>query len=184
MIIRNISSCILASVISLSGLCLGFSSCTDEKVGEGEKESVNVNAGTPQRTYSLDWEIKNPDRQRTVLADLAGGQFRSECDQIIFEYNSVGPDLKTPVRLTGSISMPRAVFNKEKDPRHLLIVTQWTHASRNERLTLNTQSELEFFLNSYQNTIAISSDLYGWTLTADMPQAYCCPEITAVEKLD
>ena len=184
MIIRNISSCILASVISLSGLCLGFSSCTDEKVGEGEKESVNVNAGTPQRTYSLDWEIKNPDRQRTVLADLAGGQFRSECDQIIFEYNSVGPDLKTPVRLTGSISMPRAVFNKERDPRHLLIVTQWTHASRNERLTLNTQSELEFFLNSYQNTIAISSDLYGWTLTADMPQAYCCPEITAVETLD
>ena len=45
-----------------------------------------------------------------VLADLAGGQFKSECDQIIFEYNSVGPDLKTPVRLTGSISMPCAVF--------------------------------------------------------------------------
>ena len=181
---------LFTTVAILLSYCIAvtFSSCSDEKDNpehnDGKKESVNVNAGTPQRTFSLDWEIKNPDRQKTVLADLAGGQFRSECDQIIFEYNSVGPDLKTPVRLTGSISMPRAVFNKEKDPRHLLIVTQWTHASRNERLTLNTQSELEFFLNSMQNTIAISSDLYGWTLTVDKPQAYCCPEITAVETLD
>jgi len=184
MIIRKISSYILATIFSLSGITIAFSSCLDELLDDGEEESVNVNAGTLQRTYSLDWEIKNPDRQKTVLADLAGGSFLSECDQIIFEYNSVGPDLKTPVRLTGSISMPRAVFNKEKDARHLLIVTQWTHASRNERLTLNTQSELEFFLNKSQNTIAISSDLYGWTLTADKPQAYCCPEITAVETLD
>ena len=27
-------------------------------------------------------------------------------------------------------------------------------------------------------------DLYGWTLTEDKPQAYCCPEITAVETMD
>ena len=188
MIIRKISSCVLGFVVFFSGIAVSVSSCTDEKenpeLNDGEKESVNVNAGTPQRTYSLDWEITNPDRQDSVLTDLAGGQFKSIFDQIIFEYNSVGPDLKTPVRLTGSISMPCAVFNKEKDPRHLLIVTQWTHASRNERLTLNTKSELEFFMNTYQNTIAISSDLYGWTLTADKPQAYCCPEITAVETLD
>ena len=187
MIIRKISSCVLGFVVFFSGIAVSVSSCTEEildGVKDDEEEKIDVNPGTPQRTYSLDWEIKNPDRQKTVLADLAGGQFRSECDQIIFEYNSVGPDLKTPVRLTGSISMPRAVFNKEADPRHLLIVTQWTHASRNERLTLNTQSELEFFLNNQQNTIAISSDLYGWTLTVDKPQAYCCPEITAVETLD
>lgn len=150
----------------------------------GGEEVTEVYPGTPRRTYSLDWEIKNEDRQKTCLTDIAGGNFRSDFDQIIFEYNSVGPDLRTPVRLTGSINMPRAVFNKEKDARHLLIVTQWTHASRYERLTQNTQSELEFYMNSIQNTIAISSDLYGWTLTADMPQAYCCPEITAVETLD
>ena len=177
---------LFTTVAILLSYCIAvtFSSCSDEKLNDGEEESVKVNAGTPQRTYSLDWEITNPDRPKTVLKDLLNGQFLTECDQIIFEYNSVGPDLKTPVRLTGSISMPHTVFNKEKDPRHLLIVTQWTHASRNERLTLNTQSELEFFLNSMQNTIAISSDLYGWTLTVDKPQAYCCPEITAVETLD
>ena len=146
--------------------------------------SNSVNAGTPQRTYDLEWEIKEDGRQFTCLKDLADGKFQSEVRQIIFEYNSVGPDLVTPVRLTGSISMPVGVYNKEFDPRHLLIITQWTHASRRERLTQDSRSELEFYLNIMQRTIAISSDLYGWTLTVDKPQAYCCPEITAVETMD
>lgn len=168
-----------------------LSPATDEEIafvnewdGKWHGGSSSVNAGTPQRTYSLDWEIKEDGRQFTCLQDLADGKFKSEVKQIIFEYNSVGPDLVTPVRLTGSISMPIDVYNKEADARHLLIITQWTHASGRERLTQDSKSELEFYLNGMQRTIAISSDLYGWTLTVDKPQAYCCPEITAVETMD
>lgn len=160
-----------------------FASCDDEK-DDQTKVDVTVHAGTPQRTYDLDWEIKTDGRQFTCLKDLADGKFQADVKQIIFEYNSVGPDLVTPVRLTGSISMPIDVYNKEADPRHLLIITQWTHASSRERLTQDSKSELEFYLNGMQRTIAISSDLYGWTLTVDQPQAYCCPEITAVETMD
>jgi hypothetical protein len=39
-------------------------------------------------------------------------------------------------------------------------------------------------MNKYQNLIMVSADLYGWTLTEDKPQAYCCPEITSVETID
>jgi hypothetical protein len=39
-------------------------------------------------------------------------------------------------------------------------------------------------MNKFQNIIAVSADLYGWTLTENKPQAYCCPEITAVETID
>ena len=88
MIIRNFSSSVLASVLFFSGVAISISSCSEEildGVKDEEEAKKDVNPGTPQRTYSLDWEIKNPDRQKTVLADLAGGQFKSECDQIIFE---------------------------------------------------------------------------------------------------
>lgn len=141
-------------------------------------------AGTPQRSYSLDWKIVNDTRTLAALKDLTGGRLSNDYNQIIFEYNSVGPDLKTPVRLTGSINMPRRVFTKEEEARHLMIVTQWTHGSSRERLTQDSSYELEVYMNAYSNIIAISSDLYGWTLTVDKPQAYCCPEITAVETLD
>ena len=161
---------------------IAFTSC--DELEELVNSPVEVNAGTPQRTYDLDWKITDQERQFTCLKDLAGGKYQSDVKQIIFEYNSVGPDLVTPVRLTGSISMPVDVYNKEADARHLLIITQWTHASRRERLTQDTKSELEFYLNGMQRTIAISSDLYGWTLSVDKPQAYCCPEITAVETMD
>lgn len=164
-----------------------LSSCfvyDDNPVVPDDNQPQNVHPGTPQRSYSLDWKITEEGRQFTCLQGLAGDVFQSEAKQIIFEYNSVGPDLVTPVRLTGSISMPVAVYDKEFDARHLLIVTQWTHASSRERLTLDSKGELEFYMNSIQSVIAISSDLYGWTLTGDKPQAYCCPEITAVETMD
>ena len=152
--------------------------------GSGVESDTDPTIGTPQRKYALDWEIINHDRQMVCLEDVTNGMLRGDFDQIIFEYTSVGPDLKTPVRLTGSINMPRNVFNKTITPRHLMMLTQWTHASRNERLTVGTQYELEVYMNPSSRIIAVSSDLYGWTLTADQPQAYCCPEITAVESLD
>lgn len=152
--------------------------------GSDEEADIDPTIGTPQRKYALDWKIVNHDRQMVCLEDVTNGKLRGDFDQIIFEYTSVGPDLKTPVRLTGSINMPRNVFNKTITPRHLMMLTQWTHASRLERLTQGTQYELEVYMNPSSRIIAVSSDLYGWTLTADQPQAYCCPEITAVESLD
>ncbi len=152
--------------------------------GSSEESDIDPTIGTPQRKYSLDWKIVNHDRQMVCLEAVTNGMLRGDFDQIIFEYTSVGPDLKTPVRLTGSINMPRNVFNKTITARQLMMLTQWTHASRLERLTQNTQYELEVYMNPASRVIAISSDLYGWTLTADQPQAYCCPEITAIESLD
>ena len=146
--------------------------------------NVNVNPGLPERTYKLDWKIKSEDRQRVVMDQLLNGKFKSDFDQIIFEYNSVGPDLKTPVRLTGTINMPRKVFTKELNPRHLMILTQWTHAKETERFSLEGKEEMSLYMTGEQACIAISSDLYGWTLTNEKAQAYCCPEITAVETLD
>lgn len=147
-------------------------------------DEAKVNPGLPERTYPLDWKITNEDRPNVVMDQILKGKFKSDFDQIIFEYNSVGPDLKTPVRLTGTINMPHKVFTKEMNPRHLTIMTQWTHAKYTERFSLEGKEEMALLMNSAQGVIAISSDLYGWTLTNDKPQAYCCPEITAVETLD
>jgi len=147
-------------------------------------DEVQVKPGLPERTYKLDWKITNEDRQRVVMDQPMNGQLKCDFDQIIFEYNSVGPDLKTPVRLTGTINMPRKVFTKELDPRHLLILTQWTHTKSTERFSLEGREEMSLLMTGSQGVIAISSDLYGWTLTNDKAQAYCCPEITAVETLD
>ena len=147
-------------------------------------DEVQVKPGLPERTYKLDWKITKEDRQRVVMDQLLNGKFKSDFDQIIFEYNSVGPDLKTPVRLTGTINMPRKVFTKELNPRHLMILTQWTHAKETERFSLEGKEEMSLYMTGEQACIAISSDLYGWTLTNEKAQAYCCPEITAVETLD
>ena len=180
----------LAAILFLCGTNITLTSCNDDDTlqeqgdGSNKEAAADSTVGTPQRKYALDWKIVNPDRQMVAMEAITGGKLRSDFDQIIFEYTSVGPDLKTPVRLTGSINMPRSVFPKEITERHLLMITQWTHASKTERLTVGTQYELEAYMNPSSRIIAISSDLYGWTLTADQPQAYCCPEITAVESID
>lgn len=44
--------------------------------------------------------------------------------------------------------------------------------------------DVSLFVNKYQDQIVISADLYGWTLTEDKPQAYCCGDITAIETMD
>ena len=105
-------------------------------------------------------------------------------DQIIFEYTSVGPDMKTPVRLTGVISMNPAVYNKEATPRGLMLYNEFTTAKHRERTSQDEIDDVSFYMNKFENLIAVSADLYGWTLTEDKPQAYCCPEITAVETID
>ena len=68
-----------------------FTSCDEPE--QFVNPPVEVNAGTPQRTYDLDWKITDQGREFTCLKDLAGGKYKSDVKQIIFEYNSVGPDL-------------------------------------------------------------------------------------------
>jgi hypothetical protein len=92
--------------------------------------------------------------------------------------------MKTPVRLTGVISMNPAVFNKEAAPRALMFYNEFTTAKHGERTSQNEIDDVGFYMNKFQNLIAVSSDLYGWTWTEDKPQAYCCPEITSVETID
>jgi len=114
------------------------------------------------------------------LKNSVGIQFH----QIIFEYTSLGPDLKTPVRLTGAISMNPAVYNEEVAPRGLVLYNEFTCTKHGERTSQNELDDISFYANRHQNLIAVAADLYGWTLTEDKPQAYCCPEITAVETVD
>ena len=44
--------------------------------------------------------------------------------QYTFEYNSVGPDMKTPVRLTGVISMNPAVYKRQVAPTHVMLYNE------------------------------------------------------------
>ena len=171
---------VLAVVLSF----FATSCSNDDDEGSGKETPAVVNPGTPQRTYSLNWKITNDNRPQTSLKDQFGGILACEFNQIIFEYNSVGPDMKTPVRMTGTINIPRKIFNKENDARHLLLYNQFTHAQNGEKMSEDSGNELGLFMTESLDCIAISTDSYGWTLTKDKPQAYCCPEIYAVEQLD
>ena len=135
------------------------------------------------RTYEISQKITNR-RDCHALKMIADDALNLKFKQIIFEYTSLGPDLKTPVRLTGVISMNPAVYNKEKTPRGLMLYNEFTCAKHSERTSQDEIDDIGFYMNKYQNLIAVSADLYGWTLTEDKPQAYCCPEITAVETID
>lgn len=134
-------------------------------------------------TYQLDQKVTQ-HRECHALKNVANDLLNLKFRQIIFEYTSVGPDLKTPVRLTGVISMNPAVYNKEVAPRGLMLYNEFTCAKHGERTSQNEIDDIALYMNKYQNVIAVSADLYGWTLTEDKPQAYCCPEITAVETMD
>lgn len=135
------------------------------------------------RTYQLEQKVTGR-RECHALKQIANDVLNLHFCQIIFEYTSLGPDMKTPVRLTGVISMNHAVFNKEAAPRGLLLYNEFTCAKKGERTSQNEIDDIGLYLNKYQNVIAVSADLYGWTLTEDKPQAYCCPEITSVETID
>ena len=135
------------------------------------------------RTYSLNQKITNR-RECHALQMIANDALNLKFRQIVFEYTSVGPDMKTPVRLTGVISMNPAVYNKDEAPRGLMLYNEFTCAKHGERTSQNEIDDIGLYMNKYQNLIMVSADLYGWTLTEDKPQAYCCPEITSVETID
>jgi len=167
---------------------LSLTSCDEimeTMFGEWDKPVPKMgNPGTPQRTYSLDWKITNEKQHYTVLEGVLGGALKNEVDQIVFEYSSVGPDLTTAVRLTGSITMPTKIFNKEEAAENVVIINQWTTAKYNERISQGYVEGFCFLTNPLESNIIISSDYYGWTNTVDKPQAYSCPEISAVEQMD
>lgn len=174
---KKIQLWMLAAILTICGQTV-LTSCSDDDDNNNQTHGV---PGTAQRDYKLDWKIVNDDRQLVALDGVMGNILRAELDQIQFEYMSVGPDMKTPVRLTGTINMPRHIFNKSEDPDQLLIYHQWTHAANFEKVFNDGyNAELGIYMNEDFNTIAISSDSYGWTLTKDKPQAYCSHEIQAV----
>lgn len=148
-----------------------LTSCSKDD-GPAQAEKYQLNQDVTQR------------RECHALKNIANNVLNLKFRQIIFEYTSVGPDMKTPVRLTGVISMNPAVYNKEVKPRGLMLYNEFTCAKHGERTSQNEIDDIGLYMNKYQNLIAVSADLYGWTLTEDKPQAYCCPEITAVETMD
>ena len=135
------------------------------------------------RTYEISQKVINR-RECHALEKLANDALNLKFRQIVFEYTSLGPDMKTPVRLTGVISMNPAVYHKEVAPRGLMLYNEFTCAKHRERTSQEEIDDMGLYMNKYQNLIVVSADLYGWTLTEDKPQAYCCPEISAVETID
>ena len=119
-----------------------------------------------------------------AMKDYFNDFLNLQFEQIVFEYTSVGPDLTTPVRLTASISMPTAVYEKTAQPRALILYSEPTTAKHRERSSQDQIDDMGLYLNCIQNFVIIAPDLYGWTNTEDKPQAYTCPEINAVESID
>ena len=129
------------------------------------------------RTYQLDQKITNR-RECHALKMIASDVLNLKFRQIVFEYTSLGSDMKTPVRLTGVISMNPDIYNKVATPRGLMLYNEFTCAKHGERTSQNEIDDIGLYMNKYQDIIMVSADLYGWTLTEDKPQAYCCPEKT------
>ncbi len=171
---RNIT--VLSAIFSVCFGMMILTSCSNSD-DEAQKES------TPKETTPLEVKVTN-HRDCHAMKMIADDILNLWFNQIIFEYTSVGPDMKTPVRLTGVISMNPAVYNKEAEPRGLMLYNEFTCAKHGERTSQNEIDDLGLYMNKYQNLISVSADLYGWTLTEDKAQAYCCPEITARETMD
>ena len=162
---RHLVKTTLAMLLLTMCTCI-ITSCSSDEPGNGKQN----------RDYDLDVKVVQT-RSCHALKDVKDDILNLHFNQIIFEYTSVGPDMKTPVRLTGVISMNPAVFNKEAAPRALMFYNEFTTAKHGERTSQNEIDDVGFYMNKIQNLIAVSSDLYGWTLTEDKPQAYCCPGI-------
>ena len=131
----------LALAVSVSVM----TSCSSDEPNSGE------------RHYDLDVKVVQT-RSCHALKDVKDDILNLHFNQIIFEYTSVGPDMKTPVRLTGVISMNPAVFNKEAAPRALMFYNEFTTAKHGERTSQNEIDDVGFYMNKFQNLIAISSD--------------------------
>ena len=138
---------------------------------------------SPGRPYELNPVLRQGALFRTTITEKLR-ILNLSFYQYTFEYTSVGPDLKTPVRLTGVISMNPAVYKREVAPTHVMLYNEYTTSKHFERTSQNELDDIGMFLSKYNNCIAISADLYGWTLTEDKPQAYSCSKITAQETID
>jgi len=160
----------LAAILLCSQLLVGCSNDDNTPSSDG-------------RTYEISQKVINR-RECHALEKVANDALNLKFRQIVFEYTSLGPDMKTPVRLTGVISMNPAVYNKDEAPRGLMLYNEFTCAKHRERTSQEEIDDIGLYMNKYQNLIMVSADLYGWTLTEDKPQAYCCPEITSVETID
>lgn len=157
-----------------------LSSCKDDEPANPQP--------TPQRDYDLNPKLIESGLHKRGLEGKIPAQYEEILDlqfyQYVFEYTSVGPDMKTPVRLTGVLSMNPAVYNREVAPKDLVLYNEYTTSKKGERTSQNELDDISMYVNKLHNCIAISADLYGWTLTEDKPQAYCCTEITAQETVD
>ncbi len=153
----NIFEKITLTMLLLAMFAGIMTSCSDDPKNDEKNREYDLNVKVLQ------------SRHCHALQNVANDALNLQFDQIIFEYTSVGPDMKTPVRLTGVISMNPAVFNKEAAPRALMFYNEFTTAKHGERTSQNEIDDVGFYMNKFQNLIAISSDLYGWTLTEDKP---------------
>lgn len=142
----------------------------------------------PERAYDLNPKLVQSGLHKRGLEGKVSPDIEAILDlqfyQYVFEYTSVGPDMKTPVRLTGVLSMNPAVYNREVEPKDIVLYNEYTTAKKGERTSQNEIDDISMYVNKLHNCIAISADLYGWTLTEDKPQTYCCTEITAQETID
>lgn len=150
--------------------------------------SCKKNDGIQSGNLNVNDDDLNPvvtkTQHRHVEMQLVGSYPVVDFEQIVFEYTSVGPDMQTPIRLTGVISMPTAVYEKTENPQTLMLYNEFTTAKHNERTSGDEVADIALYLNPYQGRITVSADLYGWTNTEDKPQAYCCTEISARETID
>lgn len=132
-------------------LCLAVVvvSCSDD----------NETPAVEEPSYELDYKVtarQDAHAMATTLNDMLNLHFK----QIVFEYTSLGPDMKTPVRLTGVISMNSAVYDKSAKPRGLMLYNEFTTAKHKERTSQNELDDIGLYMNKYQNMIAVSADLY------------------------
>lgn len=146
--------------------------------------SENDGPDFPKRDYELNPKLTKTLHKRALYDEKVDDLLNLWVYQYVFEYTSVGPDMKTPVRLTGVITMNPAVYNREVEPKDLMLYNEFTTAKHGERTSEDEFQDLALYMNKLHNGIAISADLYGWTLTEDKPQAYCCTHITAQETMD
>ncbi len=178
---------VLTLALALFAVLAVTTSCSDDDDDNG--------AMVPQRAYELNAKLvtkKGEALHKQGLVDKVGEEYQElltqalglDFYQYVFEYTSVGPDMKTPVRLTGVLTMNPAVYNRSVTPKDVVLYNEYTTAKKGERTSQNELDDIAMLVNKYHNCIAISADLYGWTLTEDKPQAYCCTEITAQETID
>lgn len=118
----------LAAILTYS-LCTTLTACSSDSddnastnvVPEPEQKTDSIDKpGTSERGYALNPKIVEV-RDVEGLKSLLGEPFVIKFKQYVVEYTSVAPDMKTPVRLTGAISMTQDVYDKKSKGRCLTL---------------------------------------------------------------